>query len=126
MSDILKTFKFSDDGKFIIMTERNWLFENDKDNDGFTPRPVPFEKFKFVFIGKLADYLNTDFNITKYIGEANDAVTNKFRNKYDFAIQITYPYLGSDDSKLGKDVISLFLVDKQQEVLAYQRIWKEI
>jgi len=34
--------------------------------------------------------------------------------------------MGSDDSKLGKEVISLWLVKNDQEVMHYQRIWEEI
>ena len=85
-----------------------------------------FDKFKFVFIGKLSEYLETDFNITRYKSNDSDAVTNKFKNKYQYAIQVIYPYLGSDDSKLNKSIISLFLIDSKQEVLSYQRIWEEI
>jgi hypothetical protein len=37
-----------------------------------------------------------------------------------------YPYLGTDDSKLGKNVISLYLAKNNDEVFHYQRIWEEL
>jgi hypothetical protein len=109
-----KLIKETDSGKYIILLERMWLVENDKENDGYTPRPVPNKYFKFVFLGSINEYLKTDYNIKKYV------------NKNKFAIQITYPYLGTDDSKLGKEVISLYLVKHDDSVVHYQRIWEEL
>jgi hypothetical protein len=34
--------------------------------------------------------------------------------------------MGSDDSKLGKEVISLYIVKSDDEVMHYQRVWEEI
>ena len=124
LMDILKEFKNSEEGQIFIHLERLWLIENDKANNGFTPRPVPNKFFKYVFIGKVKEYLETDYNITRYV-DSNQATLN-FISKYEFAVQITYPYMGSDDSKLGKEVISLWLVKNDQEVMHYQRIWEEI
>lgn len=122
--NILKLFKTTDDGQYIVHLERLWLIENDNDNDGYTPRPVPNEYFKFVFIGKIKEYLATDYNITKYVDE--NLQLDAFRNKYKFAIQMIYPYLGTDDNKLGKNVISLYLVKNNDELFHYQRIWEEL
>lgn len=119
-----KLIKETDSGKYIILLERMWLVENDKENDGYTPRPVPNKYFKFVFLGSINEYLNTDYNITKYIND--DQSKLKFVNKNKFAIQITYPYLGTDDNKLGKEVISLYLVKHDDSVVHYQRIWEEL
>jgi len=121
---ILKEFNKTEDGDYIIHLERLWLIENDKANNGFTPRPVPNKFFKYVFIGKIKEYLETDYNITKYLGD-NQSVM-KFVSKYKYAIQLTYPYMGSDDSKLGKEVISLYIVKSDDEVMHYQRVWEEI
>jgi hypothetical protein len=121
---ILKEFKNSEEGEILIHLERLWLIENDKDNDGFTPRLVDKKYFKYVFIGKVKDYLETDYNITKYVDQNQS--TLKFISKYKYAIQLTYPYIGSDDSKLGKEVISLWLVKNDEETMHYQRIWQEI
>ena len=121
---ILKEFKNSEEGQIFIHLERLWLIENDKANNWFTPRPVPNKFFKYVFIGKVKEYLETDYNITRYV-DKNQATLN-FASKYEYAVQLTYPYMGSDDSKLGKEVISLWLVKNDQEVMHYQRIWEEI
>jgi hypothetical protein len=122
--NILKEFKNSEEGEIFIHLERLWLIENDKNNDGFTPRLVDKKYFKYVFIGKVKDYLETDYNITKYVDQNQS--TLKFISKYKYAIQLTYPYIGSDDSKLGKEVISLWLVKNDEETMHYQRIWQEI
>ena len=122
--NILKEFKNSEEGQIFIHLERLWLIENDKANNGFTPRPVPNKFFKYVFIGKVKEYLETDYNITRYV-DSNQATLN-FISKYEFAVQITYPYMGSDDSKLGKEVISLWLVKNDEETMHYQRIWQEL
>jgi len=122
--DILKLFKSTDDGKYIILLEKLWLKQNHEDNDGYTPRPIPENRFKFVFIGKMQEYLSTDYNITSYVGQ--NLKVDTFRNKYKYAIQMSYPYLGTDDNKLGKSVISLYLVRNNDEVFHYQRIWEEL
>ena len=84
----------------------------------------PNKFFKYVFIGKVKEYLETDYNITRYV-DKNQATLN-FASKYEYAVQLTYPYMGSDDSKLGKEVISLWLVRNDKETIHYQRIWQEI
>ena len=43
--NILKEFKNSEEGEIFIHLERLWLIENDKDNDGFTPRLVDKKYF---------------------------------------------------------------------------------
>ena len=120
----LTKFKNTEDGEFIIHLERLWLISNDNLNDGYTPRPVPNKFFKYVFIGKVQEYLSTDYNV---IDTKNQYyIPNKLKNKYQYAIQLTYPYLGSDDNKLGKYVISLYFVDNKSEVVHYKRIWEEL
>jgi hypothetical protein len=122
--NILKAFKQTQDGEYILHLERLWLNENEKENDGFTPRPIPNKYFKYVFIGKIKEYVETDYNITKYVDDNQS--TKQFVNKYKYAVQLTYPYLGSDDTKLGKEVISLYLVMNNDDVFHYQRVWEEI
>ena len=120
----LTKFKHTEDGGFIIHLERLWLITNDRENDGYTPRPVPNKFFKYVFIGKVQEYLSTDYNIIDLKNQY--LIPNKLKSKYQYAIQLTYPYLGSDDNKLGKDVISLYFIDNKSEVVHYKRIWEEL
>ncbi len=120
-------FKYTADGKHLIVLEREWLFQNQRENDGFTPRPVPEKYFEYVFLGAMSEYLNTDFNITHY--KSNPPFSThqkKFMSKWQFAIQMIYPYIGSDDRKLGKHVISLYLIDRNEEAFQYRRIWEEL
>lgn len=120
----LTKFKNTEDGSFIIHLERLWLIANDRENDGYTPRPVPNKYFKYVFIGKVQEYFLTDYNVIEFNNQKN--TSNKLKNKYQYAIQLTYPYLGSDDNKLGKEVISLYFIDNKSEVVHYKRIWEEL
>jgi len=123
MSTLTK-FKTTEDGEYIIHLERMWLIANDKENEGFTPRPVPNKYFKYVYIGSIKDYLKTDYNI---LDSNNKLIQSlKLSKKHKYAIQLTYPYLGSDDSKLRKEVISLYLVNNKDEVSHYKRIWEEL
>ena len=80
--------------------------------------------FKYVFIVKVQEYLSTDYNVIDLKNQYS--IPNKLKSKYQYAIQLTYPYLGSDDSKLGKEVISLYFVDNKSEVVHYKRIWEEL
>jgi len=122
--DTLTKFKSTDDGEYIIHLERMWLIANDKENDGFTPRPVPNKYFKYVYIGSIRDYLKTDYNILDVNNKLIQSL--KLSRKHKYAIQLTYPYLGSDDNKLRKEVISLYLVNNKDEVSHYKRIWEEL
>jgi hypothetical protein len=79
--DILKLFKSTDDGQYILLLEKLWLKQNHEDNDGYTPRPIPENRCKFVFIGKMQEYLSTDYNITSYVGQ--NLKVDTFKNKYD-------------------------------------------
>lgn len=126
MKNPFASFKLTEDGQHIIMLERQWLFQNAIENDGFTPRPVFEKHFEYVFLGSIKEYLNTDFNITQYFWNSNNRDNVKFIRKWKFAIQMIYPYIGSDDRKLGKHVISLYLVGNNDELFQYRRIWEEL
>jgi hypothetical protein len=126
MKNHYNVFKTTYDGQYLIMQEKAWLFQNERENDGFTPRPVPDKFFEYVFLGTIKEYLNTDYNITQYKWNANNRDNTKFIRKWKFAIQMIYPYIGSDDRKLGKHVISLYLVGNDDEVFQYRRIWEEL
>ena len=95
--DILKLFKSTDDGQYILLLEKLWLKQNHEDNDGYTPRPIPENKFKFVFIGKMQEYLSTDYNITSYIGQnlKVDTFKNKYKSTGDFATPIHAPFINT-------------------------------
>jgi len=122
--NILTKFKSTEDGEYIIHLERMWLIANDKENDGYTPRPVPNKYFKYVYIGSIKDYLKTEFNILDISNRPVQSLILTRKHKY--AIQLTYPYLGSDDNKLNKEVISLYLIDNKDEVCHCKRIWEEL
>jgi|GEM_PF-5685605 len=126
MKKYYNRFKTTTDGQYLMVLEKQWLFDNAIKNDGFTPRPVPDKHFEYVFLGTIKEYLNTDYNITQYKWNSNNRDNIKFIRKWKFAIQMIYPYIGSDDRKLGKHVISLYLVGNDDEVFQYRRIWEEL
>lgn len=126
MKNNFNYFKTTYDGQHLILLEKEWLFQNQRDNDGYTPRPVSDKLFDYVFIGAIKEYLNTDFNITQYKWSGAGKDNTKFIRKWKFAIQMMYPYLGSDDRKLGKHVISLYLIGNDDEAFQYRRIWEEL
>jgi len=126
MKNHYNKFKTTTDGQHLMVLEKQWLFDNAIKNDGFTPRPVPDKYFEYVFLGTIKEYLNTDYNITQYKWSSNNRDNVKFIRKWKFAIQMIYPYIGSDDRKLGKHVISLYLVGNDDEVFQYRRIWEEL
>jgi hypothetical protein len=126
MKNPYRFFKTTADGQHIIMLERQWLFDNEVKNDGFTPRPVPDKCFEYAFLGSIKEYLDTDFNITQYTLSGNTRDNRNFIKKWKGAIQMYYPYIGSDCSKLGKHVISLYLIANNDDLFQYRRIWEEL
>lgn len=126
MKNPYNKFKSTSEGQYLMMVEKQWLFQNENENDGYTPRPVPDRCFEYVFLGSIKEYLNTDFNITQYKWNGNSRDNIKFIRKWKSAIQMIYPYIGSDDRKLGKHVISLYLIGNDDEVFQYRRIWEEL
>jgi hypothetical protein len=119
-------FKKTYDGIKLIEEEKAWLHNNEIENNGFTPRLVHQRHFDYVFIGKVKDYLNTDYNITQYKWDGNSRDNVKFIRKWKMAIQMIYPYVGSDCKKVGKHVISLYLVGQNDELFQYRRIWEDL
>lgn len=95
------------------------LYRNRAGRDYMKPQPISTNKMKLACFEGISDYLKSDYNITSVqYGKKGWSV---FAKKYPLAIQIYYPYTGSDSRYFGKEVVSLWLIDYTGEVIHCKR-----
>jgi len=105
----------------IKIFEQNVLMHNHKQRDFWKPLPLPINEMKIAFCGSYHDYVKSEFNMTEV--KFNSKAFKIQFPKMLYAVQLYYKYFGCDESKLYKEVISLYFIDRNNELIHISRNW---
>jgi len=105
---------------YVKDLEQNWLLSNKKNKDFFKPQPMKNNAIKICYIGKYKEYINSEYNITNVL--KNTKTFDIEQNKYHYAIQLYYYYNGNNDLMQNKEIISLYYINKNMDLIHIQRL----
>jgi len=105
---------------YVKDLEQNWLLSNKKNKDFFKPQPMKNNAIKICYIGKYKEYINSEYNITNVL--KNTKTFDIEQNKYYYAIQLYYYYNGNNDLMQNKEIISLYYINKNMDLIHIQRL----
>ena len=106
--------------QYVKNIEQDWLMSNRKNKDFFKPQPMRNKLIKICFIGEYKEYINSEYNITNVL--KNTKTYNIEQNKYDYAIKLYYYYNGNDDLMHKQEIISLYYIHKNMNLIHIKRI----
>lgn len=105
----------------VKIFEQNILLHNQKQRDFWQPLPLPINKMKVAFSGYYSEYIKSEYNITEV--KANSKAFKIQLPKILLAVQLYYKYFGCNEPKIYKEVVSLYFVDRNHELIHISRDW---
>jgi len=111
----------SDITNYVKIVEQDWLMSNKHKKEFFMPQPIKSSSMKICFIGEYKNYINSEYNITKTLINTKSFTIDN--NKYEYAIQLYYKYNSNNDCMQNKEVVSLYYVNKSNDLIHIIRNW---